>query len=180
MKRSFKNIAIKDLALIVGHQLSKHGIYAVLTGGAVVSIYSKNIYVSYDLDFVMHDPQRSGKAIKEAMKEIGFRLTANAYFRNPSCKYFIEFIPEPLAVGNEPVKEIKSIKSKLGELKLLSPTDCVKDRLAAYFHWNDPQSLEQALMVAKSNKVNMKEIERWAKAEGKLEKYSLFKSRLDK
>ena len=27
----------------------------------------------------------------------------------------------------------------------LTPTDAVKDRLAAFFHWSDRQSLEQAL-----------------------------------
>ena len=30
----------------------------------------------------------------------------------------------------------------------MTPTDSVKDRLAAYYHWNDQQALEQAIMVA--------------------------------
>ena len=48
------------------------------------------------------------------------------------------------------------------------------DRLAAYFHWNDKQSLDQALMVVKRRPVKMKEIERWAVAEGEKEKFLLF------
>jgi hypothetical protein len=176
LKRSLKNISIKDLALIIGAQLSKYGIDAVLTGGAVVSIYSKNKYVSYDLDFVTYDPHGSAKAIKEAMKEIGFAITPNTFFSNPDCKYVIEFIPAPLSVGSEPAKEIKNIKSGLGQLRLLSPTDCVKDRLAAFYHWNDKQALEQALMVAKNNKVDMKEVQRWSKVEGKSDQYDIFLS----
>lgn len=178
MKHSLKNISIKDLALIIGARLNKYGIYAVLTGGAVVSIYSKNKYMSYDLDFVTYDPHRSAKAIKEAMAEVGFAVTPNTYFSNPDCKYVIEFIPDPLSVGREPVKDIKSIRSKMGQLRLLSPTDCVKDRLAAFYHWNDQQALEQALMVAKNNKVNIKEIRRWSKVEDKLDMYDIFLSRL--
>ena len=38
------------------------------------------------------------------------------------------------------------LKKRNKILKLLSPTDCVKDRLAAYYHWNDRQSLEQAIL----------------------------------
>jgi len=38
-------------------------------------------------------------------------------------------------------------------LCLLTPTDCVKDRLAAYFFWNDLQSLGQAVMVVKEIKL---------------------------
>lgn len=177
MKRSLKNISTKDLALIIGSQLNKYGIDAVLTGGAVVTIYSKNKYMSLDLDFVTYDPQRSAKTIKEAMKEVGFTVTPNAFFSNPDCKYVIEFIPDPLSIGSEPAKEIKKIKNKIGQLKLLSPTDCVKDRLAAFYHWNDNQALEQALMVTKDNRVDMKEVKRWSKVENKLEQFKVFASR---
>ncbi|MDI6740798.1 MAG: hypothetical protein QME74_10605 [Candidatus Edwardsbacteria bacterium] len=48
------------------------------------------------------------------------------------------------------------MKLPTGRLHLLSPTDCVKDRLAAYFHWNDRQSLEQAGLVADNRKIDIK------------------------
>ena len=60
-------------------------------------------------------------------------------------------------------------------LKLLSPTDCIKDRLAAYYHWNDIQSLDQAILVAKGNKIDLKEIERWSINEGMIDKFKIFK-----
>jgi len=77
-------------------------------------------------------------------------------------------------VGSEPVKKIATVRTKYGSLKLLSPTDCIKDRLAAYYHWDDPQSLEQALMVAKRCRIDLREIERWSKVEGKEEKFTEF------
>jgi hypothetical protein len=62
----------------------------------------------------------------------------------------------------------------MGYITLLTPTDSVKDRLAAYYHWNDPQALEQALMLAKAQKINLKEVKRWSEKEGHKEKYKAF------
>jgi len=56
----------------------------------------------------------------------------------------------------------------------------VKDRLAAYFHWNDRQSLEQALLVAKAQPVDIKEIRRWSKAEDAREKFDVSERMLNR
>jgi hypothetical protein len=63
-------------------------------------------------------------------------------------------------------------------LKLLSPTDCVKDRLAAYYYWNDRQSLEQAILVCADNSIDMKEVERWSRNEGMTAQFDIFKRQL--
>ena len=60
---------------------------------------------------------------------------------------------------------------------LLIPTDCIKDRLAAYFFWNDQQSLDQAVMVEKSNKIHLSEIKEWVEKQGEIEKYKVFKKK---
>lgn len=65
-----------------------------------------------------------------------------------------------------------------GTISLFTPTDCVKDRLAAFYHWNDPQALEQALMVSRAQKVNMREVRRWSVKEGFEEEFEVFKKRL--
>ncbi|MGO9174578.1 MAG: hypothetical protein ACLQED_00315 [Desulfobaccales bacterium] len=99
--------------------------------------------------------------------EIGFH-EKNKYFVNPETDIFLEFPPGPLNTGEEPVKEVITINFPTGELRIISPTDCVKDRLAAYYHWGDQQSLEQAVLVAKDNRISLEEIERWSKVEDKL------------
>ncbi|MFZ5453503.1 MAG: hypothetical protein ACOZF2_16715 [Thermodesulfobacteriota bacterium] len=75
---------------------------------------------------------------------------------------FLEFPPGPPSVGKEPIKEVEVLRFSTGELRIISPTDCVKDRLAAYYHWGDRQSLEQAVLVAKDNQVDLDELERWS------------------
>lgn len=174
MKRSFKKIALKELAGLVSSTLKKHGVEAVLTGGACVTIYSQNKYQSLDLDFVSSAVEYNAKNILAAMQELGFKRAAEGFFARKDCPYIVEFIPPPLAIGSEPVKKTTIVHTRGGSLRLLSPTDCVKDRLAAYYHWNDPQSLEQAVMVAKKHRIDLKEVKRWSKIEGKLDKYKTF------
>ena len=66
-----------------------------------------------------------------------------------------------------------------GTLSLLFPTDCVKDRLAAYYHWDDLQALEQAKLVARNHKINLEEIRRWSEVENQLEKVEHIKKELE-
>jgi hypothetical protein len=72
------------------------------------------------------------------------------------------------------------MKFETGILRIISPTDCVKDRLAAYFYWDDRQCLEQGVLVAKDNEIDLDEIERWSKQEGKLGEFLEIKKRLEK
>jgi hypothetical protein len=42
----------------------------------------------------------------------------------------------------------------------------VKYRLAAYYHWKDRQSLEQAILIARDHDIDMEEVGRWSVNEG--------------
>ena len=177
MKINWKTISIKDLASLICKMLHDNGIDAVLVGGACVSIYTKNKYVSYDLDFVSHT---SVKDISSVLSVIGFRREGTRHFIHRDCPFYIEFVAPPLSIGSEPVKLRKKIKSKSGELVLLTPTDSVKDRLAAFYHWNDLQALEQAILVAKAQKISLREVKRWSINEGHAKKYDIFLASLKK
>lgn len=165
-----------EIAALVQTQLENNGIKVVLSGGAVVAYYSKNIYVSKDLDLVnVHFAKR--RDIKKTMEEIGF-FEIDRFFKHPESEFYVEFPPGPLSIGSSPVIEIREVEFPMGRLRLLTPSDCIKDRLAAFFHWNDLQSLEQALLVAQHQKINLSEIEEWSNKEGMLEKYQVFVSRI--
>jgi hypothetical protein len=163
--------SLAQLAAIVSSALTESGIEAFLSGGAVVSIYTKNKYQSYDLDFVSLEDR---KKIKVVMESLGFSKTETRYFAHPNTKFFVEFPGSAFTVGEELIKEFSTLKLKEGSVKLLTPTDCVKDRLAAYFHWNDRQSLEQAVWVAQAQPVKISEIQKWSIAEGMERKYKDF------
>jgi len=55
----------------------------------------------------------------------------------------------------------------------------IKDRLASYYHWDDEQCLEQAVWVAEENNFDILSIEKWSKGENSLDKFEVFKKRLE-
>jgi hypothetical protein len=59
-------------------------------------------------------------------------------------------------------------------------THSVKDRLTGYFYGNDAQCLEQAIMVAQNNTLDMSELRRWSENEGKREEFEKIAKRLKK
>ena len=177
MRIDWKNISIKDLAGLVCGHLKKNGVEATLVGGACVSIYSKNKYVSGDLDFITYTP--TGE-LEKVLNALGFARASRRHFEHPDCEFFIEFPAPPVSIGSEPVRDFLLLKTKFGSIRILTPTDCVRDRLAAYFFWDDMQSFDQALLVARGNDINMPAIREWAKREGNREKFRKFRSELKK
>ena len=167
--KAIKSMSLVELAAFICSHLSNNGINVVLSGGACVSIYSDNKYSSYDLDFI-ENISSSRIKLKQAMSGIGF-YEEERYFKHSDTDFFVEFPSGPLAVGKEPVKEVDSMILPTGKLNILSPTDCIKDRLAAYYFWNDKQSLEQAILVSQSHSFNLEEIRRWSANEDMSHKF---------
>lgn len=165
MKINLKTCSEKELWHYVAVHLKKKGIDTVLVGGAVVSIYTNGAYHSGDLDFVKLD-LFTGK-LEEAMSEIGFKKHGRHYV-HPECKHlFVEFPGgPPLTVGEDNSITPAEIKVEGEIIKIYSPTDCVKDRLAGYIHFKAPECLDQAILVAKMHPVSLKEIQKWCKGEG--------------
>jgi hypothetical protein len=176
--KSLSEMTREQLAAYIQTHLRDKGVNVVLTGGSVVSIYSGERYVSKDLDFVITGFARRAK-VKKAMEEIGFEQIGR-HFEHPQVDLLVEFPGGPLSVGSQKVREIKTREYDTGTLKLLSPTDCVKDRLAAYYHWGDRQSLVQAVMVVQDHQVDLDEVARWSKGEGKEDEYKNIEARLRK
>jgi hypothetical protein len=165
-----------ELAAYVQSQLLEAGITVVLSGGAAVSIYTLNRYVSRDIDLVnVYSVGR--KNIRTVMHGMGFR-EKNRYYAHPDSRHVVEFPPGPLAIGDEPIKGISRIPYSTGTLRVISSTDCVKDRLAGYYFWGDQQSLVQAVMVARASRVNMAEIRRWSRGAGMEENHQIFLRKL--
>ena len=153
--------SLEDLAALVCTTLDAHGIAVVLSGGAVVSIYSDAEYVSYDLDFV---PTGLARKVEAAMQSLGFVKTQR-HWTHPKSRYWVEFPPGPVAIGEETIRSFAERETRMGTLRLLAPTECVMDRLAWYFHDADTQCLEQALHVARRHPVDLERIGKWARGE---------------
>ena len=90
-----RSLTREQVAALVCSTLERHGVEVVLTGGAVVSIYSDNEYESDDLDFVQTGLARK---VAPAMEELGFERRGR-HWVHPNSAYWVEFPPGPVHVG---------------------------------------------------------------------------------
>ena len=171
-----------ELGALVCTTLERAGISAVLTGGSCVSVWTRDVFASLDLDFIalgLH----TNREIGAAMETIGFRSRGknSRYFEHKNCELVLEFPAGPLQVGDEhvPDKNIDSLETNAGILRLLRPTDCVKDRLAGYYHWGDEQNLLQALEVARQHPIDWASLKKWHRGEGQSEEFEVFCQRVE-
>ncbi len=154
-----------ELAARVSQALETAGIKATLSGGAAVGIYSENRYQSKDLDFVTAE---RAKRLSEALAPLGFALASDKrHFEHPETDLYLEFPPAPLGFGGRvvPHEDIPLLQTPWGPLRVITPTQCVMDRLAAYWHWNDRQSWDQAVMVATHCDVDFADLVKFAREE---------------
>ncbi len=160
----YGNCNEEQLWRFVGAHLASRGVGVVLVGGAVVAIYSDGAYRSGDLDFVQE--HLFGNDLEAAMLEIGFHKNGRHFEHSQCAHLFVEFVSGPLGIGEDTEIVPREVKESEYLLKILSPTDCVRDRLASFIHFRAREYLEQAVLVAKAQEVSWKVIERWCKAEG--------------
>lgn len=167
---------LSSVAIQVGDALRRHGIRAVLTGGACASLHSGGAYVSADMDFILlgHVTQA---ALDAAMGSVGFRRRADRYLHS-RARFYVEFPRGPVAIGGD--YRIKPVEHRLSRARalVLSPTDSCRDRLAAFYHWNDRQSLAVAVSIALRNRVKLAAIRRWSVTEGAEHRFDEFVAEL--
>ncbi|PCI44926.1 MAG: hypothetical protein COB51_09500 [Moraxellaceae bacterium] len=169
MVNDYKNVSIVDLAALIANHLHEHGIEVVLVGGLAVEIYSKNLYLTKDIDMV-NISYNEPAIINKAMDEIAFQKQGRVYV-SQSTDVCVEFPTAPLAIGNQLIKETTVIHTPGGDIPILLASDVVKDRLSAYFHWQDNPSMVQALSVMINHDIDLNEVKRFCVIEGRSEEY---------
>lgn len=163
-----------DVAFEVGHALRRFGIRAVLTGGACASLHSRGAYSSLDVDFVLTG-ETTQERLDAAMASVRFHRRGDRYVRAGS-RLFVEFPPGPLGIGGDLTIQPVLVRRKRRSVLSLSATDSCRDRLAAFYHWNDRQSLRAAALVAARGFVDLRVVRAWSRREGFLARYSEFEA----
>jgi len=151
-----------------------------LTGGACASIHTGGVYQSEDLDFLIQSAP-SQSEVDRAMSSIGFERRDDQYFHGKT-RFFVEFPAGPLGIGRD--LDVRPIRVRLGpdgsSIRALSPTDSCRDRLAAFYHWADRQSLGAAVEIALRHRLEMKKIRDWSVREGAPEGFRRFVRELER
>jgi len=157
---------LQELAALVSQTLEHAGIPATLSGGAAVSLYSDNEYQSHDLDFVSSEQLT---VIGDAIAPLGFYRVGKArQFEHADTLWYVEFPPGPVAFGDTHIHhdDVPILETEYGPLRIVTPTQIIMDRVAAYVYWKDNQSLDQAIMVASRQDVDWPTLYEWAERNG--------------
>lgn len=174
-----KAAELRALAARISSKLQEHGIRAVLCGGSCVTIYAAGKYVTRDFDFVLRNSYPDSD-VAAALAEVGYRpdQSVSGAFTNPDEEMIVDIRPAPPSLGAEPIGEPAVLPAGGHRLVLLSPTDCVKDRLTHFFYYGDRQGCEQAILVCLAQRVNVREVGRWSRAEGMEQRFLQFRREL--
>jgi hypothetical protein len=122
--------------------LKQRGIDLVVVGGSAITSWTPTVYTSYDVDFVAINGA-TRKHIASALHDIGF-MQRGRIFAHADCRYTVDFVATTPLVDRRIITEFAAISTRFGEVRVLKPEDAVADRVAAWVHWSDSQSLTVA------------------------------------
>lgn len=173
---------LADVCFAVGAALDAHGLSNVLTGGSAAAMYAPQAYMSEDADFIL-DADDSLAAVSIALEPTGFqRVRKSRIFAHPNSTFTVDFPRGPLSVGGDYVRETHVFERGGLRLRILTRNDCVRDRLAHFYFWNDYTALNAAVAVAAQNidEVSIDGLRSWTERESAalLEKFIEFERRL--
>ncbi len=170
-----KDDTIEDVAFLVCTALKNAGVTVVLSGGGAASVYSPRANETRDLDFILHFAVAMPSAAP--ILDLGFYETkSRGIYAHPDIPYTLEFLPGPLAVGDTVVTAWETWERDGKTLYIVTPLDCVKDRMAAAIHWRDANSARQAAAVACVRPIDVDALKSWCLAEGGSMAFNLFES----
>jgi hypothetical protein len=168
---------LRELAFIVGAALADAGTIAVLSGGGAATVYAPESNQSRDLDFILGFRSALMGASKQPLIDLGFE-ERGATFYHPAIPFSVEFPAGPLAIGDELITEWDTLEENQRVLNILTPTDCVRDRLAWFVYYNDFRAVDQAVAVAARQPFHLDVVRDWCGREGAAQKFDVFMARL--
>lgn len=167
--------AKKMVSLIVKH-FAARGVRVILVGRACAAIYTGSKAKLFTIEFMVNDFVVDD--VLAAMDELGFESKDERTFTSESSPYEIVLNPPPITVGDDVIEKINSVKLNGGMIDLLTPTDCVRHRLAFFYKWGDAEAMDDAVRVAKKQAVDMELIGRWSAWEWCGDKFLEFSKRV--
>lgn len=136
---------------MVYQRLHDAGIESVVVGGSSVTIHVPAVYTSDDIDLALISGFNRSKAAR-ALGELGFRESGRD-FVHPQTPYTIDLVAETPYVDQRPIREFCTVRTPAGPVQTYYVEDAIADRVAAWVHWSDSESLavaEKALAASQT------------------------------
>ncbi len=138
----FAGMALIEVAAAVATHLATHGIDVVVVGGSAITAHVPDVYTSTDVDFAVTSGLDRRK-IGRALRQLGFEPSGRI-FAHPDTVYALDFVADRPSIEQEPVYDFAEIHTRTGTVRVLHLGDAIADRIAAFLHWSDSESLDVA------------------------------------
>lgn len=168
---AWQRLTLREAASVISQHIAPETGKAILIGASCAALYAPSLQSSI-IELVV-DVYHVNK-MRALMRQLGFRPIELRSFKHADAPFEIVFPPPPVVVGDEPVDVYTTVKTDRGPLAVLSPTDCVRHRLAAWYRWGDEEALHQAVAVAKRRKIDFQAVKEWSSWEWENEKFEEF------
>lgn len=159
---NYRKCTLEELWKHVAVHLESEEIGITLVGGGAATIYSKGKYISGDLDFVLDSMFIKHNQVEQKLKKIGF-IKDGVIYRHPDCKFTLEYKSPPIEIGEDSRVEPEIIDQDGVSIKILTPTDCIKDRLNKYHLYKDYEAFDAAVSVAIEQGFVIEKVERFCR-----------------
>lgn len=144
----FKRGSLLEVAAQATSILERAGIAVAVVGGSAITSYVPEIYTSKDIDFAAINGA-SRRAFTEALAPLGFSPRGRD-FVHPESEFTLDLVADTPYIDQRPITEFETLKTPYGPVRVYRFQDAIADRIAAFLHWGDSQSLdvaEQAVRV---------------------------------
>ena len=165
----WKCCTVEQLWHYVAWHLENAGSCSVLVGGAALAIHTEGRYRTSNLDLVPDDLMR--REVPEILHSLGFAAQRKRNFVHSECPHLAIRLPMgPVEIGGEFPIVPDEIEVEGRRLRILSPSDCVKDRIVGYVHQGSRTYFDQAVLVCihQPARVDLGQIEHWCEGNGSM------------
>lgn len=142
---NLQDMSLAEVAAFVSEHLRQRGFEVVVVGGSSITLHAPQVYTSHDIDFAVTNGARR-RALQKALEEIGFRADGRS-FAHPDTPYTVDFVAETPSIDQHAITDFVEIRTSLGSVRTYRLEDALADRIAAFVHWSDRESLAVAERV---------------------------------
>ncbi len=139
---TLRRASLIEVAAQAAQCLERAGIPVAVVGGSAITAYAPKVYTSKDIDFAAIKGARR-REFAQAVGELGFRATGRD-FVHPQSPFSLDLVADTPYVDQRPITKFSTIKTRFGPVRVYTFEDAIADRIAAFLHWGDSQSLDVA------------------------------------
>jgi predicted nucleotidyltransferase len=137
-----EDLTLPEVAATVATHLKQQGVEVVVVGGSAITAHVPDVYTSMDIDFAV-TAGIDRRKISGALLDLGFKERGRV-FASPETLYTLDFVADTPYIDQRAISEYVELRTSAGTFRVYRLEDAIADRIAAFVHWSDSESLDVA------------------------------------